>query len=77
MNNVSQHDEQESVISNDIDDTRAEATRTALGEPSASGALGLYGRVAALAGLAMAVAVPLSLMVVYGTGEPTTVTFVI
>jgi hypothetical protein len=77
MNNVSQHDEQESVISNDTEDTRAQATRTALGEPAASGPFALYGRVAALAGLAMAVAVPLSLMVVYGTGEPTTVTFVI
>lgn len=60
---MSQHDEQESVISEDAEDTRAEATRTALGEPAASGRVALYGRVAALAGIAMAVAVPLSLVV--------------
>ena len=86
MNDVSHDDEQDSVISSDIediddtDDTRAEATRTALGEPALSGSrASLYGRVAALAGVAMVVAIPLGVAVsAILPGDPsTTVTFVI
>ena len=52
---------------------KAEATRAALGEFEVSPARSLTGRMAALAGMGLAVALPLA---VAGGGFPTSITFV-